>query len=114
MARSTEYVCVFYVFLSIGNGLEVIMKFLKIDNILHARTDRRYVSMDSLAVDQIKDELRSRNLSTKGNKVTLLVRLKEAVGNPQAQVKCNAPPLVFSTKFHPGIVRVLGLCSWHN
>lgn len=73
-----------------GNRLEVIMREFNINNVLLRHTDRRYVSFDSLDVNQVKDELWSRHLSTKGKKAELISRLKGHLENPQTQVNQQA------------------------
>ena len=50
-------------------------------NILDNQKDRHYVSIESLSVNQLKDELNNRHLSKKGKKSDLVVRLKDAIGN---------------------------------
>lgn len=48
---------------------------------LDNKKDRHYVSIESLSVQQLRDELTNRQLSKKGKKPELVARLKDAVGN---------------------------------
>jgi len=45
------------------------------------KKDKHLVSVESLSVNQLKNELAQRGLSNKGKKGELVARLKEAVGN---------------------------------
>ena len=54
---------------------------VQIHNILDNQKDRHYVSIESLSVNQLKDELNNRHLSKKGKKPDLVARLKDAIGN---------------------------------
>ncbi|XP_062619871.1 uncharacterized protein LOC134281418 [Saccostrea cucullata] len=64
-----------------GDDLRKIIKDVQIHHILDNKKDRHYVSIESLSVNQLKDELNNRHLSKKGKKPALVARLKDAVGN---------------------------------
>lgn len=65
----------------VGDDLRRIIEQLQLHNVLENRNDRRYVSIESLTISQLKDELASRNLEKKGKKCDLVSRLKQAIGN---------------------------------
>lgn len=65
----------------VGDDLRKIKRDLEIHRILDNKKDRHYVSIESLSVLQLRDELTNRNLSKKGKKPELVARLKDAVGN---------------------------------
>lgn len=64
-----------------GDDLRKIIRDVEIHRILDNKKDRHYVSIESLSVLQLRDELTNRNLSKKGKKPELVARLKDAVGN---------------------------------
>lgn len=64
-----------------GDDLRWIIEQLQLHNVLENRNDRRYVSIESLTISQLKNELASRNLEKNGKKCDLVSRLKQAIGN---------------------------------
>uniref|UniRef100_A0A8W8JR70 SAP domain-containing protein n=1 Tax=Magallana gigas TaxID=29159 RepID=A0A8W8JR70_MAGGI len=64
-----------------GDDLRKIIRDVQIHHILDNKKDRHYVSIESLSVQQLRDELTNRQLSKKGKKPELVARLKDAVGN---------------------------------
>lgn len=65
----------------VGDDLRKIIRDVQIHHILDNKKDRHYVSIESLSVQQLRDELTNRQLSKKGKKPELVARLKDAVGN---------------------------------
>ena len=69
-----------------GDDLKLIVKNMRISNVLDGRPDRHFVSVESLSVVQHRSELKDRSLSSKGTKAAL-VRLKEAIGEGQKVIQ---------------------------
>jgi len=64
-----------------GDELRKIIKHSQLHNILDNKKDKHLVNVESLSVNQLKNELAQRGLSNKGKKGELVARLTEAVGN---------------------------------
>lgn len=64
-----------------GDQLWRIIERFNISNVLLPQHDRRLVSLDSLSVDQLKQELQQHKLSTRGKKAELIGRLSQQIGS---------------------------------
>ena len=62
-------------------AIYVKLSDVQIHNILDNQKDRHYVSIESLSVNQLKDELKTDIFPRKGKKSDHVARLKDALGN---------------------------------
>ncbi|XP_052075780.1 uncharacterized protein LOC127713848 [Mytilus californianus] len=79
-----------------GDELRKIIKYSQLHNVLDNTKDKHLISVESLSVNQLRNELVQRGLNNKGKKVLLVARLKEAVGNCKFRKKANASRLQVS------------------
>ncbi|CAC5358958.1 unnamed protein product [Mytilus coruscus] len=76
--------------------LRKIIKYSQLHNVLDNTKDKHFVSVESLSVNQLRNEVVQRGLNNKGKTVLLVARLKEAVGNCKFRKKANASRLQVS------------------